>query len=111
GNYQRDKEHGIPVEFGKRFTFTFTITENDIANGYEYFAWRLRNERLATTIRFKEVKLEKGHKATDWTPAPEDMQDKLDNLKIGGRNLAPVTGMQIVTYHLNDASNRGEQVD
>lgn len=33
------------------------------------------------------------------------------NIEVGGRNLAPVTGMQIVTGNLGDASNRGEQVD
>src|SRR5699024_1810007 len=53
-----------------------TIAESDL-NGssgeHTYFSFRLRNERKETTIRFKEVKLEKGTKATDWTPAPEDM--------------------------------------
>ena len=40
------------------------------------------------------AKLERGNKVTDWTPAPEDtdasiqqVQDNLDNLEIGGRNL------------------------
>lgn len=33
------------------------------------------------------VKLEEGNMATDWTPAPEDFDDKIGNIKIGGRNL------------------------
>lgn len=44
------------------------------------------------TIR--NCKLEKGNRATDWSPAPEDtdaniqqIQDNLDNLEIGGRNI------------------------
>src|SRR5699024_8970980 len=53
-----------------------TIAESDL-NGssgeHTYFSFRLRNERKETTIRFKEVKLEKGTVATDWSPAPEDM--------------------------------------
>ena len=32
-------------------------------------------------------KLEKGNKATDWTLAPEDVDDKIDNITIGGRNI------------------------
>ena len=33
------------------------------------------------------IKLEKGNKATDWTPAPEDIEASIDNLEVGGRNL------------------------
>lgn len=43
----------------------------------------------------------------DWEKAYEDLKV----LEIGGRNLAPVTGMQIVGFNLGDASNSGEQVD
>ena len=41
------------------------------------------------TVYYKEnsIKLEKGTKATDWTPAPEDVQAEIDNIEIGGRNL------------------------
>jgi hypothetical protein len=42
-------------------------------------------------VWFAEPKLEKGNKATDWSPAPEDcstaIEHKFDNLSIGGRNL------------------------
>lgn len=31
----------------------------------------------ATTIYFSDIKLEKGNRATDWTPAPEDMNDTI----------------------------------
>lgn len=86
GNFQRDKGLIVPVEFGKKFALTFTITENDIANGYEYFAWRLRNEKQETTIRFKEVKLEKGNVATDWTPAPEDIEAEIEKAKQDAQN-------------------------
>ncbi|MEB5458104.1 phage tail spike protein [Virgibacillus pantothenticus] len=39
------------------------------------------------SVEGKKVKLEKGNKATDWTPAPEDVEDKINNIQIGGRNL------------------------
>ena len=38
-------------------------------------------------LTLSNVKLEKGNKATDWTPAPEDQIVYVDNLEIGGRNL------------------------
>jgi len=53
------------------------------------------------TLKFRYVKIEKGNTATDWTPAPEDVESginsaktsadsaktKIDNLSVGGRNL------------------------
>lgn len=45
-------------------------------------------------INFWKMKLEKGNKPTDWTPAPEDIENKVtslqtqvDNIQIGGTNL------------------------
>src|SRR5699024_9145539 len=35
----------------------------------------------------ENIKIEKGNKATDWTPAPEDVNSQIDNIRIGGRNL------------------------
>lgn len=37
--------------------------------------------------KVRNVKLEIGNRATDWTPAPEDVQAEIDNIEIGGRNL------------------------
>ena len=77
------------IPFGEKISLTYTIKESDVDGGARtYFAWRLRNERLATTIRFKEVKLEKGTTATPYTPAPEDGTHELDIVSsVGGRNL------------------------
>lgn len=38
-------------------------------------------------VYIKLPKLEIGNVATDWTPAPEDVDAMIDNLKVGGRNL------------------------
>ena len=35
----------------------------------------------------RNIKVEQGNKATDFTPAPEDIQANIDNIQIGGRNL------------------------
>src|SRR5690606_22974102 len=35
----------------------------------------------SSTVKFKEVKLEKGNKATDWTPAPEDIDEKFTDIE------------------------------
>lgn len=49
------------------------------------------SQKLKTTWLIKELKVEEGNKATSWTPAPEDVQadieSKIDNIQIGGRNL------------------------
>lgn len=38
-------------------------------------------------FKVSQIQLEKGNKPTDWTPAPEDVEANIDNIKIGGRNL------------------------
>lgn len=44
--------------------------------------------RMNGTIKFRHMKLEKGNKATDWTPAPEDHETYVDVAMKGGVNLA-----------------------
>ena len=39
------------------------------------------NGTVTTNSTIHWVKLEKGDKSTDWTPAPEDQQQEIDNLK------------------------------
>lgn len=56
----------------KRFTHTFTVpNKSDVV----YLSIGLRNTDSIESVYFRKVKLEKGNKATDWTPAPEDFQD------------------------------------
>ena len=54
--------------------YNFTITEDHLLNSY----WQtsLKHEYVQSgSITWKMFKVEKGNKATDWTPAPEDMED------------------------------------
>lgn len=74
GNYNLDLHswRKSAIKMGEKTSLTYTVTAANVET-YKYFAWRLRNEKMATAIRVKEVKLEKGNKATDWSPAPDDM--------------------------------------
>lgn len=54
---------------------------------------RIDNSNLTLTI--SNLKLEKGNKATDWTPAPEDVQANIDGIEVGGRNLARGTASML----------------
>lgn len=41
----------------------------------------------ACTVWLSECKAEFGNKPTDWSPAPEDVDQKIDDIEVGGRNL------------------------
>lgn len=47
----------------------------------------LSNNEVGKKWRIRNIKLEKGNKATDWSPAPEDVNEKIDDIQIGGRNI------------------------
>lgn len=60
----------------EKFTHTVTV-DNYSADVYNFvdisnLSW--------TYFFFKDIKIEKGSKATDWTPAPEDVDQKLTNI-------------------------------
>lgn len=58
-----------------RFETTFTTTSNTL------FALNLYSVDLADNgyVWFANVKLEKGNKASDWSPSPEDIDNDIDN--------------------------------
>ncbi|QKE56360.1 tail fiber protein [Bacillus phage YungSlug] len=49
--------------------------------------FRLDNFPVGSKVTVSNVKMEIGNKATDWTPAPEDVDGKIDGINVGGRNL------------------------
>ena len=83
---------------GIKTSNTFTCRPDTNGKLIGYFA--IEPTCGTVDVTFK-IKLEKGNKATDWTPAPEDVdedidnvwekadnaQTSIDNLEIGGRNL------------------------
>lgn len=61
----------------KRYSYTFTQTEtknNNILFGFKGLV-------SGQEIGWRKLKLEKGNKATDWTPAPEDTQKEISEAK------------------------------
>lgn len=69
-SYSNGKDPSIDVNYANaqiyRFPNNGTVTQN-------------------STIHW--FKIEKGNKATDWTPAPEDITDTINSIEVGGRNL------------------------
>lgn len=66
------------ITSGEKIILTHTVESSDKFNSNgttaaPYFAFRIRNEQKAMTVRYKDIKLEKGNKSTDWTPAPQDL--------------------------------------
>jgi len=74
---------------------SITFTTNNLSES-SFGVYPIYNTGADTILYIYNCKLEKGNKATDWSPAPEDIdadiqqvQDNLDNLEVGGRNLIP----------------------
>ena len=68
------------------FNYNFTITENHLLNSY----WKTRlNHKYVQSgsIQFKMFKVEKGNKATDWTPAPEDVEEYTNSSVANSENV------------------------
>ncbi|WP_407450077.1 hypothetical protein [Fibrobacter sp.] len=92
-------EKGTPINFVGRINYARRIeSELTLENGQP---WLYIQGLESGTVTVSHPKLEKGNKATDWTPAPEDVngkidnatgiateaKDKIDNLEVGGTNL------------------------
>ena len=61
---------------GGHLVFTFALTSSTINT--KRFVFRINRSVLTFTVR--NLKLEKGNKATDWSPAPEDTETYVDNI-------------------------------
>lgn len=60
----------------KRYWATLKVTEDDVK-----LQWRVENQYEGFTLSVCGFKLERGNKATDWTPAPEDAESDIDGVK------------------------------
>ena len=80
-----DKEHGTAYPINKTFTveantwtrvsFTFKVTVSG------KFAFRFENPEEGIAIYVCGLKLERGNKPTDWTPAPEDIENEIQSVE------------------------------
>lgn len=61
------------------------------------------NSGTGISYIFRNLKIEKGNKVTDWTPAPEDVQDHIDSITIGGQNLILDSTGNLNKYWTNPA--------
>lgn len=76
-------------------TYTGTFKLSDHAEGQKNFVNVCSSTTggvqgstpISGTCTVNWIKLEKGNKATDWSPAPEDVDEKIDDIQIGGRNI------------------------
>ena len=64
----------------------------------------LSNNEVGKKWRIRNIKLEKGNKATDWSPAPEDIDEKIDDIQIGGRNILKNSKNGIVCTNTDHSS-------
>ena len=74
------------------YSFTFKPRSSAKLDWEFYVALCFSGNSGGATFRVAHAKLEKGNKATDWSPAPEDATAYVDSLTIGGRNLLLWTG-------------------
>lgn len=67
------KTFGVTTDEWQRYSLTF-----DLSEPYDGIIRLLEGKDRKTLIRFAQLKLERGTVATDWTPAPEDIQAEID---------------------------------
>lgn len=79
-NSSSDRGGGTSTEFvqpgeTKRLTYTYTMTDALLARDTFQVLAQSGNATvdMTETVEYWGLKLEKGNRATDWTPAPEDM--------------------------------------
>ena len=86
-------------------TWTLTSTPSDFSTCYVRLSlWKSYTKGYGAGFQAKELKLEVGNKATDWSPAPEDVQNEIDNIQIGGRNLLQQNDVEIDQTNSNTAA-------
>lgn len=71
GNFAPSEHKAISGSGEFEFLYSFTMSSNMYIN--TYWTCALRTDYIKSgSIQYKAFKVEKGNKATDWTPAPED---------------------------------------
>ena len=74
-----------------RISSTFTV-KNDPTTSIDGLRWNTHNSVTNGTVQFTGYKLEEGNVATDWTPAPEDADNKYVNKS--GDNMTGTLGFE-----------------
>ena len=62
------------------FLYTFTVTADHLKNSY--WSTEIRHDYVQSgSVQWKLFKVEKGNIATDWTPAPEDVENEITTVR------------------------------
>ena len=69
------------------------------------------NDAISGTAFIKKLKLEVGNKATDWSPAPEDVNNKIDGIQVGGRNILSNTENLVYKAKVTNSTNNPNSGD
>lgn len=83
----------------KKYSATYTVPNNAVA----FNVMIGDNTTTALELWITDVKLEKGTKATTWTPAPEDVQEGIDNAQTAANDAQSTANNAQTTA--NDAQN------
>lgn len=68
-------------DYTEHVSYVCKITSQNIANASKFeFGYRCNYSDGTGKFRIKNLKVEKGNKPTDWTPAPEDTQSQINNI-------------------------------
>lgn len=62
-----------------KYTYTFTVDELKANHKAWHVYWELT--AADTQLEIRNMKVERGNKATDWTPAPEDIEGKVADVE------------------------------
>lgn len=79
GNKTISKTIDVTTEW-KRFYVTLNIPDKDESFD-EFIIGVAIHGNINNDLYFRNFKLEKGNKATDWSPAPEDIDDSIDSVQ------------------------------
>lgn len=70
----------VAGDYTEHVSYLCTIDKDEQANSDKFtFGVRCNYSDGTGKIRFKNLKVERGNKATDWTPAPEDVEEKIND--------------------------------
>jgi len=91
-----------------KLVYTFTVPETAVRL---YLAIRANNTNAAhyavgDYIEAKNLKLEKGNKATSWTPAPEDYVEEIEDAKKVATNYLSMDSTGIMVADMNDGEQK-----
>ena len=94
-NYMQSGEYYPGFELSteyQKFVYYNTL-KRDIAEMSKYMRFRQSNTMHGSsgnygTIYIKNLKIEKGNKPTDWTPAPEDIDKNIETVSAYAQNVA-----------------------